>query len=532
MTNKGDLVRRVLVVDDEPQICNSIKEYLDKTGYECITCSNGYSALKQVIENPNFDFGLIDVNMPRMDGMELAKHFQKLYPHIPKIMISGIDLKVNYTDLIQDTLTLSKQCGIEEFIPKPFSFKIMEEKIKKIKEKTRSNNFHPFEENQNVVIYSKNINLIKKIKIELQSESFLVNGTSSENYLKTILNNTKIQNVIIDYSKKGFGSIEKHEDFLNKIENLSEMIRGINEYTNIIGTGIEGVFAEDIIQIEPLGSFKLDEKSGMEKLNNLLKKGTNKFYRNQKSSIRLNSFESFKDNYNPNANIWFFYGGSATGKTTTSFEVSKKLLNEKKIETKVLQIYTNRDQRKIEKKIEKKLGENNLDRICIDKDSFQKKKNYKKDYYYFKASSENEYLIPIKKLKTYLKKGYKVLINLTTESAYEGFKVNQKELLKEYGFNKALFLSDQKRLYNRFINREDMTIEEIKNQSAILDRLEGELDRNVKKINDFTVVLVNNLPFSPDVKLNLYGINKQLFDENIQEGFKARSQYLTDLISK
>jgi two-component system chemotaxis response regulator CheY len=82
--------KRILIVDDSPVVLALHKYALETAGYQCATAPNGYSALEQLFEEP---FGLVitDVNMPRMDGYELAKKIRKTegYEFVPIILISS-----------------------------------------------------------------------------------------------------------------------------------------------------------------------------------------------------------------------------------------------------------------------------------------------------------------------------------------------------------------------------------------------------------------------------------------------------------
>ena len=67
---------RVLVVDDEQDIRELLKFYLNKEGYEVIEAANGEEALT-IFENEYIDLGIIDVMMPKMDGFELVESMKK-----------------------------------------------------------------------------------------------------------------------------------------------------------------------------------------------------------------------------------------------------------------------------------------------------------------------------------------------------------------------------------------------------------------------------------------------------------------------
>jgi two-component system chemotaxis response regulator CheY len=82
--------KRILIVDDSPVVLALHKYALETAGYQCATAQNGYSALEQLIKE-SFALVIADVNMPRMDGYELAKNIRKTqgYEFVPIILISS-----------------------------------------------------------------------------------------------------------------------------------------------------------------------------------------------------------------------------------------------------------------------------------------------------------------------------------------------------------------------------------------------------------------------------------------------------------
>jgi two-component system chemotaxis response regulator CheY len=82
--------KRILIVDDSPVVLALHKYTLETAGYECATAPNGYSALERLFEEP-FSLVISDVNMPRMDGYELARRIRKTqgYEYLPIILISS-----------------------------------------------------------------------------------------------------------------------------------------------------------------------------------------------------------------------------------------------------------------------------------------------------------------------------------------------------------------------------------------------------------------------------------------------------------
>lgn len=79
---------RILVIDDEKSIRNTLKEILSYEGYEVTEAQDGSEGLK-LAEKEKFDIILSDIKMPKMDGIEVLEKLQELSPETPVVMISG-----------------------------------------------------------------------------------------------------------------------------------------------------------------------------------------------------------------------------------------------------------------------------------------------------------------------------------------------------------------------------------------------------------------------------------------------------------
>lgn len=79
---------RILVIDDEKSIRNTLKEILTYEGFEVIEAQDGMEGLK-FVEKEKFDIILSDIKMPKMDGIEVLEKLQELSPETPVVMISG-----------------------------------------------------------------------------------------------------------------------------------------------------------------------------------------------------------------------------------------------------------------------------------------------------------------------------------------------------------------------------------------------------------------------------------------------------------
>jgi len=80
---------KIMVVDDEKSIRNTISEFLNRDGYVVETAEDGNAALK-LLEKEYFDIIITDIIMPRISGIELLKRIYKLYEDIQVIIITGM----------------------------------------------------------------------------------------------------------------------------------------------------------------------------------------------------------------------------------------------------------------------------------------------------------------------------------------------------------------------------------------------------------------------------------------------------------
>ncbi len=101
----------ILIVDDEPYICQLLSRYLTAEGYNCSMAPAGEEALK-ALENDSFQLVLADIIMPGMSGIDLLNLIRTLYPDIGVIMVTGVDDR--------DTGILAVELGAYGYIIKPF----------------------------------------------------------------------------------------------------------------------------------------------------------------------------------------------------------------------------------------------------------------------------------------------------------------------------------------------------------------------------------------------------------------------------
>ena len=116
----------ILIVDDEKEIQNVLKEYCLHEGFSVLLANDGYEALKQVEKN-HVDLVLMDIMMPNLDGYKTVEEINKL-KNIPIIMMSA---KSEEYDKLKGF-----ELGIEDYVTKPFSPREVMARIKTILKRT------------------------------------------------------------------------------------------------------------------------------------------------------------------------------------------------------------------------------------------------------------------------------------------------------------------------------------------------------------------------------------------------------------
>src|SRR5450631_659239 len=89
-TQKGVRAERILVVDDEKQICTIMVLMLHAAEYECCEATSGLEALAILESGERFDLMLSNLLMPDLDGIRLLEHTKKKYPEMTVVMVTGV----------------------------------------------------------------------------------------------------------------------------------------------------------------------------------------------------------------------------------------------------------------------------------------------------------------------------------------------------------------------------------------------------------------------------------------------------------
>ena len=118
---------KILVVDDEARMRKLVKDFLVKNDYEVVEAEDGSAALDLFYADKTIALIILDVMMPQMDGWEVCKEIRKV-SQVPIIMLTARSEE-------RDEL-LGFQLGVDEYISKPFSPKILVARVEAILRRT------------------------------------------------------------------------------------------------------------------------------------------------------------------------------------------------------------------------------------------------------------------------------------------------------------------------------------------------------------------------------------------------------------
>ena len=118
---------KILVVDDESRMRKLVKDFLVKQNYEVLEAGDGSEALAVFFADQDIALIILDVMMPKMDGWQVCREVRN-YSKVPIIMLTA---RTDERDELQGF-----QLGVDEYIAKPFSPKILVARVEAILRRT------------------------------------------------------------------------------------------------------------------------------------------------------------------------------------------------------------------------------------------------------------------------------------------------------------------------------------------------------------------------------------------------------------
>ena len=121
------MILKLLVVDDEGEICDFLKSFFEERDYSVITANSGEQALDRV-KHEKPQVVLLDIKMPGMDGVQTLREIKAKFPKVKVIMVTAIETR----DKIEECLRL----GDDNYITKPLSLEYLENDVREKIEST------------------------------------------------------------------------------------------------------------------------------------------------------------------------------------------------------------------------------------------------------------------------------------------------------------------------------------------------------------------------------------------------------------
>ncbi|HNX81741.1 MAG TPA: response regulator [Candidatus Omnitrophota bacterium] len=117
--------KKILVVDDEPDLVDFVRLRLTASGFEVVTAADGEEAL-DVVQREHPDLIILDILLPKLDGHKVCETLKKdpRFAAIPIIMLTAKDR--------EEDILLAKKIGADAYITKPFDSQLLLYDIKKL----------------------------------------------------------------------------------------------------------------------------------------------------------------------------------------------------------------------------------------------------------------------------------------------------------------------------------------------------------------------------------------------------------------
>lgn len=120
---------KILVVDDESRMRKLVKDFLVRSNYDVIEAENGEQALDIFFQTKGIEMIILDIMMPKIDGWQVCREIRQ-YSDVPIIMLTA---KGDEKDEL-----LGFELGVDEYISKPFSPKILVARVEAVLRRTAS----------------------------------------------------------------------------------------------------------------------------------------------------------------------------------------------------------------------------------------------------------------------------------------------------------------------------------------------------------------------------------------------------------
>lgn len=220
---------KILLLEDEFMLRSSIEEYLEALNHRVVGCANGDEAFTFLREQ-EFDLLVLDINVPKLNGLELLKKLNLEHLQVPTIFISAV--------LDIEDITKAFELGGADYLKKPFHLKELGLRIAKIKKEYNIKSKHhlalskkySFAKEEQVLFYNSYPQVLTKKQLQIltllcENIGVIVDFEKFRSY---VWNGEPVENATIRAEISRFRKSLK-EDFICNIKGVGYRI---NKYFN------------------------------------------------------------------------------------------------------------------------------------------------------------------------------------------------------------------------------------------------------------------------------------------------------------
>jgi DNA-binding response OmpR family regulator len=185
---------KILVVDDESRMRKLVRDFLTKQSFEVLEAGDGEEALNLFYKEKDLALVLLDIMMPKLDGWKVAKEIRET-SHIPIVMLTARGEERNEL--------MGFELGVDEYISKPFSPKVLVARIEAILRRTNPVANEKILDSGGIILNeTAHVVKVDGMRIELSSKEFELLAYFIENK-GVALSREKILNYVWDYDYYG-----------------------------------------------------------------------------------------------------------------------------------------------------------------------------------------------------------------------------------------------------------------------------------------------------------------------------------------
>ncbi|MGL4337540.1 MAG: response regulator transcription factor [Turicibacter sp.] len=211
---------RILIVEDEKDLCDAIAEGLEIEGYAIDKCYDGKSAYDLITIERSYDLVILDLNLPKMDGFDVLRGLRMQNKEIKVLILSA---RGSVCDKV-----LGLDLGANDYLTKPFDFEELEARIRNLLRRRF------IQEDSVITFHSLSLNMIKRKAYTREKE----------------INLTKKEFAMLEYLLLNKDRVISQEELMEHVWNME-----VNNFSNAIRVHIASLrkklkaeLAYDLIQ--------------------------------------------------------------------------------------------------------------------------------------------------------------------------------------------------------------------------------------------------------------------------------------------